>query len=273
MTKRLNRRQFVRKTAIASTLAGMTIAGTWTFRDAEAAAEGEYGDLIGKLVYDGEAPERKKLKVDKDVDCCGKFDIRDETLMVGEDGGLANVYIYCRSRRVKICPDLEKDLPKNVVLDNRDCIFKPHCLKIWISKQEFSIVNSDPVAQNVAFSPLGDLAANIVLPPPPDKASKATWNFNRPQRLPVRILCNYHPWEVGYILPIDHPYVAITKPDGTFRIPKLPAGKKLEFQVWQERCGYVATDAWKKGRFEIEIKPEENDLGTIKLAPKLFEKK
>jgi hypothetical protein len=146
-------------------------------------------------------------------------------------------------------------------------------MKIWLSKQEFLIVNSDPVAQNVAFSPLGDLAANIVLPPPPDKAAKATWTFNRPQNIPVRILCNYHPWEVAYILPVDHPYVAITAMDGTFRIPRLPVGEKLQFQVWQERCGYVATDEWNRGRFEIEIKPGINDLGVIKLPPRMFERK
>ena len=269
MSKKLNRRQFVRKAGVVS---GIAAGGFWACHSAKGASDGQYGDLVGKLVYDGTPPPREKLKVDKDVDCCGKFDIRDETLMVGKDGGLANVYVYCRTRRVKVCPELEKDVPKQVVLDNVDCIFKPHCMKIWLSKQEFHIVNSDPVAQNVAFSPLGDLAANIVLPPPPDKASKANWTFNRAQNLPVRILCNYHPWEVGYILPVDHPYVAITQPDGTFRIPKLPVGKKLEFQVWQERCGYVATDEWKRGRFKMEIQPGTNDLGTITLPASLFKK-
>lgn len=270
MSRRCYRRQFIRQAAVASAAA---VTGLWMPRCAPGASDAGFGDLVGRLVYDGTPPEREKLKVDKDVDCCGKFDIRDETLMVGEDGGLANVYVYCRTRRVKVCPELEEGLPKQVLLDNVDCIFKPHCMKIWLTQQEFLIVNSDPVAQNVAFSPLGDLAANIVLPAPPDKASKATWTFNRPQNLPVRILCNYHPWEVGYILPLDHPYVAITEADGTFRIPKLPAGEKLEFQVWQERCGYVDTDEWKRGRFETTIRPGANDLGTVKLPPKLFAKK
>ena len=76
---------------------------------------------------------------------------------------------------------------------------------------------------------------------------------------------------MAYILPLDHPYVAITGSDGTFRIPKLPVGKELEFQVWQERAGYVATNEWKRGRFKITIKPGVNDLGKIKLSPKLFE--
>jgi hypothetical protein len=269
MTNKMNRRQFVASAAAAT---GAVAAGLYTPTIVKAASNDKWGDLVGRLVYDGKPPERTKLKVDKDVDCCGKFDIRDESLMVGEDGGLANAYVYCCSRRIDICPELEEGIKKQVVLDNRDCIFKPHCLKIWYSKQELSIVNSDPVAQNIAFSPLGDLAANIVLPAPPDKAAKATWTFKRAQNLPVPIACNYHPWESAFILPLDHPYVNITKEDGRFRISKLPVGK-LEFQFWQERAGYIKRSKSKKGRLKMTIKPGTNDLGTIKLAASMFKKK
>ena len=146
-------------------------------------------------MYDGKPPERKKLKVDKDVACCGKFDIRDESLMVGRDGGLANVFVYLRTRRVAVCPELEKKAAKEVLLDNRDCIFKPHCMKIWLGKQEYHIVNSDPIAQTVAFSPLGDVPANIVLAAAPGENVEARWKFRRRQTAPVPIHCNYHPWE------------------------------------------------------------------------------
>jgi hypothetical protein len=236
-----------------------------------AAASDKRGDLVGRFQYDGKAPERKKLTVDKDVDCCGKFDIRDESLMVGDDGGLGNVYVYVRSRKVDVSPELEESAPKQVLLDNLNCIFIPHCMWIWCGKQELFIVNSDPVAQNVAFSPLGDRPANIILTVPPDVASKATWTFQRKQNIPVPIACNYHPWESAYILPRDDPYAAISAMDGTFRIPKLPAGE-LEFQVWHEKVGYLDAPGWPKGRFEITIKPGVNDLGTIKLAPSIFEK-
>ncbi len=262
MTK-LNRRQFV-KTSTAA--AGALAAGLGMPRSASA-ADDAWGDLKGKLVYDGTAPERKKLVVDKDVECCGKFDIRDESLMVGKDGGLQNVYIYVRTKRVAVCPDLEEQVEKQVLLDNRDCIFIPHCMTVWNSKQELHIVNSDPVAQNVAFNPLLDKPANVVIPVGGD----ATWNFKRAQRLPVPIACNYHPWESAYILPLDHPYVAITGEDGSFTIPKLPAGE-LEFQLWHERIGYLDTKDWPKGRMKTTIQAGTNDLGTIKLAPSALEK-
>ncbi len=89
--------------------------------------------------------------------------------------------------------------------------------------------------------------------------------------LHVPIACNYHPWESAYILPLDHPYVDITKMDGTFRIPKLPVGK-LEFQVWHEKIGYLSTPEWKKGRFKMTVKPGINDLGAIKIDAALLAK-
>lgn len=262
---RLSRRRF-----LASTAAGTLAAGFPAPAVVRAESE-KWADLTGRLVYDGKAPERAKLKVDKDVDCCGKFDIRDESLMVGPDSGLGNVFLYVRTRAVEVCPDLTEPA-KQVTLDNRDCIFIPHCMTIWFAKQEFHTVNSDPVAQNVAFNPLGDAPANIVLAAAPGANTEATYKFSRAQTLPVPIACNYHPWESAYILPRDNPYAAVTAADGTFRIPKLPVGE-LEFQAWHERIGYLDTAQWPKGRFKLAVKAGGSDLGTVKLDPKLFEKK
>jgi len=264
MKHRISRRRLMHQ----GFLAAGTLAAGFGAPALVRAAEDKWGDLVGRFLYDGPAPERKRLKVDKDVECCGKFDIRDESLMVGPGGGLANVFVYVRTRKVDVCPEIEASLPKRVTLDNRDCIFKPHCMALWYGKQEYYIVNSDPVAQNVAFSPLGDAPANIVLAVGKD----ATWKFNKSQLVPVPVACNYHPWESAFVLPRDNPYAALSAPDGTFRLAKLPVGK-LEFQVWQERVGYLDTPSWSRGRFEMEIKPGANDLGTVKLAPGRFEKK
>jgi hypothetical protein len=226
---------------------------------------GQWGDLVGQLLYDGPPPARKKLKVDKDVDCCGKFDIRDESLIVDAKGGLANVFVYVRTKGVKICPELHQSASDKVTLDNRDCIFKPHCMTIWYTRQTFEIVNSDPVGQNVAFTPILDLPVNVVLP----VDGKVTHRFGRSQTVPVKIVCNYHPWESGYVLPKDHPYAAVSQTNGTFRIKKLPVGE-LEFQVWHERVGYLSTGSWPRGRFKMSVHPGVNDLGVIRLPPDLF---
>lgn len=261
--EKLNRRQF----AATTTAAAAAVAVGVHAAPARAADSDKWGDLAGKFVYDGEAAERKKLTIDADKECCAKFDIRDESLMVDENGGLGNVYVYVRTKDVAICPEFEEEAADKVVLDNRECIFVPHCLSIWYPKQKFETVNSDPVGQTVKFDPLLDTPANYVLP----IGGKVTHEFKRRQTVPVKIICVYHKWELAYILPRENPYVGISKADGSFSIPKLPVGT-LEFQVWHERAGYLATPEWTKGRFEMEVKPGVNDLGTIKIAPSLLDK-
>lgn len=256
----LNRRHFLEVSAAG-------LAGSFCVNASLAADSAQWGDLIGRLVYDGPAPERKKVEVTKDVECCGKFDLRDESLIIGPQGGLSNAVIYLRDDDAPICPDLRTQTSDKVVLDNRDCIFQPHCMTVWVGKQTLEIINSDPVGQNVAFSPLYNPAANIVLP----VDGKATYVFEEQERVPVKVLCNYHPWESGYILARANPYMAVTDMDGKFRISKLPVGK-WTFQVWHERNGYLSTDEWRRGRFEMEIQRGTNDLGAVKLAPSLLER-
>jgi len=229
-------------------------------------AEPVLGELRGRFIYDGTPPERKRLKVDKDVDCCGKYDIRDESLMVGPEQGLANVFVYVRTRGIPIPEGLADRWPKRVTLDNHECIFKPHCMAIWYPVQEYYIVNSDPIAQNVAFNPLGDLPANIILAPAPGNNTDAVWRFRRSQTEPVLIVCNYHPWESAYILPRDNPFFAISDSSGNFAIPNLPLGE-WEFQIWQERVRQLDLPNAPRGRLVVQIKPGINDLGTIVVSP------
>ncbi|MCA9258934.1 MAG: hypothetical protein KDA61_07025, partial [Planctomycetales bacterium] len=77
-------------------------------------------------------------------------------------------------------------------------------------------------------------------------------------------------------------YFAVTAADGSFEIPNLPAGEKLEMQVWHER-GAGANNAvvvetpetkplkWsKKGRFEIQLEENEPRELTITVPANAF---
>ena len=106
MATKFNRRDFAKKTLAT---AGVAAAGFYVPSLLKAAGDDEWADLTGRFVVEGTPPEPEKLKVDKDVECCGKFDVRDESLLVGKDGGLENVYVYLRTKtreKVKICPEL-----------------------------------------------------------------------------------------------------------------------------------------------------------------------
>ena len=58
---------------------------------------------------------------------CGKHKLVNEELVVSEDGGLANVVIFVRSKKVTVHPDLEDGSKADaLVLDNKNCRFEPH---------------------------------------------------------------------------------------------------------------------------------------------------
>ena len=54
----------------------------------------QWGTLTGQFVYDGKAPAAKAVNVTKDVQFCGTFGLKEESLVVNEQNkGLANVVV------------------------------------------------------------------------------------------------------------------------------------------------------------------------------------
>ncbi|MEX0713037.1 MAG: hypothetical protein WD278_11850 [Pirellulales bacterium] len=230
-------------------------------------AHAQWGNLTGKFVYDGKPPEPVKLDTTKEP-MCGKHNLVNESLVVGKNGGLAHVVIYVRDKKVKVHPDYEATANDTLRFDNKNCRFEPHVMPIRLS-QSMELHNSDAFSHNSNLQPIGDTGINPLI----SMGGAVTYQFRRAQNVPVPVFCNIHPWMKGWILPRDNPYVAVSAEDGTFEIANLPAGE-LEFQVWQEKAGYlVAKKEWKSGRFKLKIKDGDNDLGLIKVSPKLVEEK
>ncbi|MBL9123067.1 MAG: hypothetical protein JNG90_05505 [Planctomycetaceae bacterium] len=249
----------MRNLLIASVAGALAVCATAGLEAAE------WGNLTGKFVFDGTAPAPVKLKIDKDPACCTvKHD--DESLVVGPDGGIANVVIYVRTAKVPVAPEYEADAKAELKFDNKTCRFEPHILPIRLS-QTLDVANSDNCGHNTNVTPLGDQAFNQLLAP----NSNLKHQFKRQQNIPIKVVCNIHPWMVGYILPRENPYTAVSGADGSFTLKNLPA-QELEFQVWQEKAGFVDTPKWPKGKFKLKIKAGENDLGTVKIPAALFKK-
>jgi len=235
--------------------------------DNGAAAPAGWGDLTGRFVYDGAAPTPAALNITKDEEFCGPHNLVDESLVVGPDGGVANVVVFLRTRDVAVHPDLEAAAAAQIVFDNKNCRFEPHVLAVWFDRQTLIVRNSDPVGHNTNISPTADTPANPLLA----ADSQIEYTFHRHQNEPVAVSCNIHPWMRGYVLPRENPYFAVTAADGSFKIEKLPAGE-LEFVAWQEKTGELDPGDWKRGRFTVNVGAGmTTDLGEIKLAPSLFE--
>ncbi len=237
-------------------------------------AAGDWGTLTGRIVYGGKAPSFKPIEPTKDNEVCGKHEIPDEELMVGKDGGIANAVIMLRTKGVKVAPSYD-DEKKAVLLDNKGCRFQPH-VEVVMTSQELELHNSDPIGHNSKLDPLLNPGINPILP---TGGEPVMYKFSAPEALPVKVGCNIHPWMGAWLVVRNDPYAAVTDADGNFSIKDLPAGKELEFGLWQENAGYLKDATFKggkadrRGRFKIKIKPGENDLGDIKVAPSVFSKK
>lgn len=248
--------------------AAVTLALGWV---AQAANAEDWGTLKGRFIYDGDPPKVQVIPTDKEP-LCAKHKVENEELVVNpKNHGLKNVVVFVSSKKVKEHPDYKKAAKDKVTIDNKGCRFEPHIVAMTLT-QTLEIKNSDPFSHNSNLAPLGDEGINPVLA----QDVSYDYKFNKIQKLPVPVQCNIHTWMKGYIVVKDNPYIAVSDADGNFELKNLPA-EELEFTVWQEKAGWLpAKSDWdkKKATFKLKIKPgDDNDLGDIKVNPKLFEKK
>lgn len=176
------------------------------------------GSLVGRIIYDGDRPDSKRLKITPYIDTLdgqrlpsaerehfSKIDIPDETLVVGKGGGVANVLIWIRSKDIPKPTAPAEALPP-VVIRAKDGRLQPHALAFW-NAAPFKVVNEMlPYAMNFNWSPLQGAAHNPLL-----SADKPEYQLTADaQTLPVRVSSNIQPWMRGWVLPLDHKYSAVT---------------------------------------------------------------
>jgi hypothetical protein len=237
----------------------------------EAAATGTgWATLKGKFTFDGAPPTMPPYAVNKDQATCapgGQAPLQQFLLVDSGSKGIANVAIFARkASRVH-----EGSGPRTepVLFDQKECVFLTHMLGVTTG-QPIDIRNSDNVGHNTAIS--GQNGFNQTI------ASGATTPFvaKKEESAPVPVRCSIHPWMISYMLPRENAYFAITGPDGSFEIPNLPAGEKLEVQVWHESAAggngalFVDTPQGKelnwsnKGRFVVTL--EENETRDLPIV-------
>jgi len=257
-------KNYTQRIGAVASVALLLMAGT--------AAAAEWGTLTGRLVFDGKAPAAATVDTSKDPNC--KVKLTDEGLVVDDKGGLANAVIMLKTKDVPVAPEYEKSAGDSVELDNKDCRFQPHVAVVRLS-QTLLLKNSDPTGHNSNLAPLLNPAINPVLAAGGEPLKH---KFDVEEGLPVKVGCNIHPWMGAWVVVRKDPYAAVTDNTGKFTIKDLPAGKDLEFALWQEKAGYLKNATYKggkadtKGRFKIKLKPGENDLGDIKVSGAIFKK-
>ena len=111
----------------------------------------QWGTLSGTIVYDGTVVDPLPVKVNKDVEVCGKHNLKIETLVVDPDTrGIANciVYVYLKKKEeIDVHPSYETSATEKITFDNQNCRFEPRVVLVRTG-QTLVIGNKDPVGHN-----------------------------------------------------------------------------------------------------------------------------
>lgn len=181
--------------------------------------------LKGAVAWNGDAPERKKLKREADPVCGAKEMLSEVTLVNG--GKLQNVVVYVTGKGLPT-----KEVGGAVKVSQVDCMYRPR-VQCGQKGQEIVVSNPDKTMHNVhGYKADGKTwfnQAQMGGAPPIKKKFKdggALYSFK----------CDVHPWMAGYVFSTDNGYCAVTGEDGSFSIEGLPAGT-FTVTAWHEKWG------------------------------------
>jgi plastocyanin len=193
----------------------------------EGAAPDAKARVFGVVLYKGEAPERRPITISGGGCHPTDEELLSEKLVV-VDGKVANAFVYID----KGLADGEFEVPDEpVVLNQVGCMYSPHVVALRVG-QELHVMNSDDTTHNV-HSPTRN-----VNQPSGSKAQVVTYERST---IGDSYVCDIHPWMSAYVCAIDHPFFALTGPDGRFELPELAPGK-YRLTAWQEKCGRVRAE-------------------------------
>jgi len=97
--------------------------------------------------------------------------------------------------------------------------------------QTLAIENSDGILHNINTTPEVNRGFNISQP----VEMTTEREFSQPEVM-IPVKCDVHGWMEAYIGVQDHPYMAVSGPDGSFTIENLPPGT-YTIETWHEAYG------------------------------------
>jgi beta-lactamase regulating signal transducer with metallopeptidase domain len=186
-----------------------------------------------KLVIRRNAADERKNE--ESVREAAEAEIPDDSLVIGKEGGLANVAIYLLR-----APRGWKDSGTQEVFELRsaDHRFQPHMSFVRVG-QPIRLMSPMGESEHFGTHPLRSTPFSIVVPH--FSTREVAEPFNKSEKTPIPVTSNMHSWQKAWLLALDHPFAAITDAEGRFEIRDLPAGEH-RFIVWHERRGYLDKD-------------------------------
>jgi len=185
--------------------------------------------LKGAVKFEGTPPKPSRIDMSADPLCAKAHPTpaTTEDIVVGANGGLANVVIYVSAG---LAPGTFQPPTQPAVFEQNGCQYKPHVLAMQ-ANQKLDVVNSDETTHNIHPNPNNNREWNMTQP----HGVLLEQTFAR-EEIAIPVKCNVHPWMRGYIAVFKHPYFAVTDKNGSFDLKDLPPGT-YTITAWQEKLG------------------------------------
>jgi len=217
------------------TLSLLLVAGLFV-RSAPTVGASATGQIVGTAKLEGQAPHQKPIDMSKDPACAqlsGGATVTSENVVVGPNGGLANVVVYISQG---LTGNEAAISSQPATFDQKGCKYVPHVVALNVG-QHMTVLNSDKTAHNIH-------------PKPSPTGGNAQWNKSQTVgggpidvawtnvEVAIPVKCNIHPWMRGYIAVVKGPF-GLSNDTGAFKLDNVPPGT-YTLTAWQETYGTQA---------------------------------
>jgi len=186
----------------------------------------------GVVIFSGKKTKREPIQMTEESKVLYKTVPLQENVIVGKNGGLANVFVYVKEGLKK----KTYTVPKEAAVLNQDkSMFRPRVMGV-LAGQDVMMKNSDPMIHNVRSLSTKNRPFNIAQPAKTPDRKKV---FNTGENA-IQIGCDFHPWMKAFIFVMEHPYFVVSDTNGQFKIKGLPAGD-YTLSAWHETFGEKET--------------------------------
>jgi hypothetical protein len=193
------------------------------------ADEPDGGSVRGTVSLFGTPPEMKVPRARKKAEVCNKSETVHNAV-IAPSGKLADVFV--RLRDVKGAwqpPDVDAHM------SYRSCVVQPRVQGVMVG-QTLEILNEDATSHQLrAAANTTTLFQTTLFQEALAQGTPAVEKTFYIEAV-LRVSCDRHPWERGFVVVNEHPFFTVTGVDGAFAIENVPDGS-YTVETWHSQFG------------------------------------